>query len=334
MTTALQRRPGRGRHLPGDHLAQLHGRRRCRSWPASSRRRTSTLTTSDARPARRPRPVSSTPATPTPAPTASTPAAGHHHSGGGRVTPATTPAAPKVATGGGTGGAARAAEPAAEAAPATAPPCAAVPAPVAPRRAAGTWRTAVAARRSGGAAPAAPSSAGGAPAPAGSTAARAHGTRHEPAAGDTEPPRQLDRLGDPDPPIDAHRRVAPPGGPAEITTGPRARSAPLSESAMPSAWVSLPGPEQRLRSRAGSACPGARPSASMPSTRLERPDQDGGADARRLADGVEHRVDAVGAVHVRPARRAEQRLGPRRQADERVAGRLGVVVGLGLDDHP
>ena len=67
--------------------------------------------------------------------------------------------------------------------------------------------------------------------------------------------------------------------------------------------------------------------------RLERADQHRGAHAHRLADGIEQRVDAVGAVDVGDAGRAEEGLGARRDADERVAGRLGVVVGLGLDDH-
>ena len=52
-----------------------------------------------------------------------------------------------------------------------------------------------------------------------------------------------------------------------------------------------------------------------------------------LADRVQQRVDAVGAVDVRPARRAEEDVRARRDADVGVAGRLGVVVGLGLDDH-
>ena len=70
-----------------------------------------------------------------------------------------------------------------------------------------------------------------------------------------------------------------------------------------------------------------------PLERLERPDQHRRADALRLADGVEQRVDAVGAVDVGAPRRPEQDVGARRHADVGVAGRLGVVVGLGLHDH-
>ncbi len=49
--------------------------------------------------------------------------------------------------------------------------------------------------------------------------------RQKPAPGGAEAPRQLDRLGDPDPAVDRDRRPrARPPGDAEITTGPRARS--------------------------------------------------------------------------------------------------------------
>ena len=65
---------------------------------------------------------------------------------------------------------------------------------------------------------------------------------------------------------------------------------------MPSACVSLPGPEQRSRRAPTPAR--ARASASMPVERLERPDQHRGADALGLADGVQQGVDAVGAVDV------------------------------------
>ena len=99
---------------------------------------------------------------------------------------------------------------------------------------------------------------------------------------------------------------------------------------MPSACVSLPGPEHRSSTRSS---PRARAHRVEPVERLERADQHGGAHALRLADGVEHRVDAVGAVDVGAPGRPEQGRGARRQADVRVAGRLGLVVGLGLDDH-
>ena len=66
---------------------------------------------------------------------------------------------------------------------------------------------------------------------------------------------------------------------------------------------------------------------------LERADQHGGTDALRLADRVQQRVDAVGAVHIGTAGRAEQRPRPQRETGERVAGRLAVVISLRLDDH-
>ena len=101
---------------------------------------------------------------------------------------------------------------------------------------------------------------------------------------------------------------------------------------MPSAWVSLPGPvaqvDVALERRA------ARASASTPVERLERADQHGGADALALAHGVEQRVDPVGAVDVgRARRRRRASRSARVRPDVGVAGRLGVVVGLGLDDH-
>ena len=43
-------------------------------------------------------------------------------------------------------------------------------------------------------------------------------------------------------------------------------------------------------------------------------------------------MDAVGTVDVGDAGRTEQDTGARRDADERVARRLGLVVGLRLDD--
>ena len=55
----------------------------------------------------------------------------------------------------------------------------------------------------------------------------------------------------------AGSRQARAGAP-RITTGPPDRSPPLSASSMPSAWVSLPGPEQSVRSSQGRA-PARRP---------------------------------------------------------------------------
>ena len=88
-------------------------------------------------------------------------------------------------------------------------------------------------------------------------------------------------------------------GRAENTTGPRSRSQPLCSSSIPSAWVSLPGPEQRPSSRCE---PAPQPHQLDPVERLERADQHRGADALGLADRVQQRVDPVGAVHVGVAR--------------------------------
>ncbi len=71
-----------------------------------------------------------------------------------------------------------------------------------------------------------------------------------------------------------------------------------------------------------------------PAQRFQRPDQHGGAHPGLLADGVQQRVDAVGAVDVGAAGSAEQRAGAGGEPDVRVARGLALVVGLGLDDHP
>jgi hypothetical protein len=70
-----------------------------------------------------------------------------------------------------------------------------------------------------------------------------------------------------------------------------------------------------------------------PAQRLQRADQHRGAHALLLADRVQQRVDAVGAVDVGAAGAAEQRAGARGEPDVGVAGRLVLVVGLCLDDH-
>jgi hypothetical protein len=57
----------------------------------------------------------------------------------------------------------------------------------------------------------------------------------------------------------------------------------------------LPGPEQ---SCSIALVPRRSRISSMPVERLERADQRRSADALRLGDGVQHRVDAVGAVDV------------------------------------
>ena len=117
--------------------------------------------------------------------------------------------------------------------------------------------------------------------------------------------------------------------------GPLMRLVAFSASEMAIACVSLPGPEQSSCSRGGR--PEIKPRRarirSIPDTGSERADENARADPRGLADRVQERVDAVGAVDVGRSRLAVQRLGARRQTRERVRGRLAFVVGLGLDDH-
>ena len=114
-----------------------------------------------------------------------------------------------------------------------------------------------------------------------------------------EAPRQLGGLGDPDPRPGrrTRQRLARPG------SGPARRAATCrSRSAMPSAWVSLPGPLQgQLDAR-----PAPRAHVLEPVERLQRTDQHRRADPLGLADRVQQGVDAVGAIDVGGARRAEQ----------------------------
>ena len=76
---------------------------------------------------------------------------------------------------------------------------------------------------------------------------------------------------------------------------------PFRSRPIPSACVSLPGPEQRSSRRVEAA---ARAHEVEALERLERADQHGGAHALGLRDGVQQRVDAVGAVDVGAARAA------------------------------
>ena len=100
---------------------------------------------------------------------------------------------------------------------------------------------------------------------------------------------------------------------------------------MPSASVSLPGPEQR--SRVGARSPRRARIRSRPVGRLEGADQDRRRLALGFADGVEQAVDPVGEVDVGAAGRAEEDLGARGEADVGVAGGIVAVVALGLDDR-
>ena len=66
--------------------------------------------------------------------------------------------------------------------------------------------------------------------------------------------------------------------------------------------------------------------------RLQGADQDRRAHALGLADRVQQRVDAVGAVDVRDPGRTEEDVGARRQTHVGMARRLAEVIGLGLHD--
>ena len=90
--------------------------------------------------------------------------------------------------------------------------------------------------------------------------------------------------------------------PARMRIGPSTSDVSFSVSSIPSACVSLPGPLQ------SSPAPRRDAHHLEPAQRLQRADQDGRADALRLADGVQQRVDAVGAVDVgRPGRPVQDR---------------------------
>ena len=94
------------------------------------------------------------------------------------------------------------------------------------------------------------------------------GPRDVAVAGGAEAPGQLDRLGDPDARAHDHRGLAPVAARAGCGSGPCDRLLPFSASSMPSACVSLPGPEQssRSRARARRSGRGERASARCPHT--------------------------------------------------------------------
>ena len=66
--------------------------------------------------------------------------------------------------------------------------------------------------------------------------------------------------------------------------------------------------------------------------RLQRADQHGAGRAFLLADEIHAPVDAVGAIDIGKAGRAEHHLVPRRRAAEGVRRRVGVMIGLDLDN--
>ena len=80
----------------------------------------------------------------------------------------------------------------------------------------------------------------------------------------------------------------------------------------------------------GDAAPAAHGGEAM--RRRERADQHRAGDARRLADEIEAPMDAVGAVDIGIAGRAEHDGIARGRPAKRVRRRIGVVIGLDLDD--
>ena len=123
--------------------------------------------------------------------------------------------------------------------------------------------------------------------------------RHERMPARAEPPRQLGRLGDPDP------------RPATISTAPSPAAAARSRSAREQVGaVEVELDVERLGELARAVAevlargaPRRSRIALEPVERLQRADQHRGADALGLADRVEQRVDAVGAVDVGAAGR-------------------------------
>ncbi len=66
--------------------------------------------------------------------------------------------------------------------------------------------------------------------------------------------------------------------------------------------------------------------------RLEGADQHGACRTRFLADEIDAPVDAVGAIDIGKAGRAEHHLVARRRPAVRMRGRFGVMIGLDLDN--
>ena len=69
-----------------------------------------------------------------------------------------------------------------------------------------------------------------------------------------------------------------------------------------------------------------------PMGRLQRTDQDRAGRALFFADEIDAPMDAVGAIDIGKARRPEHHAVARRRPAKRMRGRLGVVIGLDLDD--
>ena len=140
-------------------------------------------------------------------------------------------------------------------------------------------------------------------------------------------PRQLRRLGDAD---------ADAGG----DLGRAFAGVKLERQAVERQPVVRAGDSHRLRQAAGSGAeqplvielaPPAHLGQAL--QRLDGADQHRAGRALRLADEIQAPVDAVGAVHVGKAGRAEHHGVALGSAPEAVRRRVGVVIGLDLDDQ-
>ena len=126
--------------------------------------------------------------------------------------------------------------------------------------------------------------------------ARRPGTRDVAGAEGAEPPRQLGGLGDPDPRArDVLQRLAGAD-----------RDRAVDQRRVVLGQLDAHRLGELARAVAGSPRAAARAHLLEALQRLQRADQHGGADALGLTHGVQQRVDAVGAIHVRRAGRAVQ----------------------------
>ena len=84
------------------------------------------------------------------------------------------------------------------------------------------------------------------------------------AVGVAEAPRQVGRLGDADPLPDDDPRLPAPGSRSRTSIGPSSSELPFSDSPIPSAWVSLPGPSRGRSVALHAAPPRASPRCRRP----------------------------------------------------------------------
>ena len=157
-----------------------------------------------------------------------------------------------------------------------------------------------------------------------------HRARDVATPGHGEAPLQLGRLGDPDPAITDDLAPAPAGGRRGDEHGPGGEVGAVVLELDAECLGELARPGAQIAHRAHAP---AQLHEGDAVERFQRADEDRRAHTLGLADRVEQGVDAVGPIHVGAPRWPEQRVGAGREADMGMAGGLGVVVGLGLDDH-